>query len=208
MIDQATLVTYLAVLLGFVFIPGPAVLLTLAKASSSGSRAGIATGIGIAVGDLFHTLMAVVGISAIIMASALLFSVIKYAGAAYLVYLGLREIFGKIESSFVAEGEKVKFAVAFKQAVLIEVLNPKSALFFLAFLPQFIKPENGSVSLQVFVLGILFILMGMLSTFVVAICAGNVGTFIRKNPAFFRLQGKIVGTIYCSLGVRLAILDR
>ena len=99
MIDQTTLVTYLAVLLGFVFMPGPAVLMTLARASSSGTRIGIATALGIAVGDFVHTVMAVVGMSAVILASAFLFSLIKYLGAAYLVYLGLRAIFEKTESN-------------------------------------------------------------------------------------------------------------
>ncbi|MEM8755273.1 MAG: LysE family transporter, partial [Pseudomonadota bacterium] len=88
MIDQTTLATYLAILLGFVFLPGPAVLLTLARSSASGSRAGIATGLGIAVGDMVHTIMAVIGVSAIIYASAFLFTLIKYLGAAYLIYLG------------------------------------------------------------------------------------------------------------------------
>ena len=90
MIDETTLITYLLILLGFVFIPGPAVLLTLARATSSGTRVGLATGVGIAVGDLVHTVMAVIGISAIIMTSAFLFSLIKYLGAAYLIYLGIK----------------------------------------------------------------------------------------------------------------------
>ena len=208
MIDQTTLITYLAVLLGFVFIPGPAVLLTLARASSSGTRAGIATGLGIATGDLIHTVMAVVGISAIIMTSAILFSTIKYLGAAYLVYLGLRAIFEKVEYSSITMGNQIKFSAAFQQAIIAETLNPKSALFFLAFLPQFVKPENGSVSLQLFILGILFVLMGLLSTVIVAIGAGNIGSFLRRKPAILRWQGKFVGTIYCSLGVRLAVQER
>ena len=90
MIDHATLITYLAILLGFVIIPGPAVLLTLARASTSGTRVGIATGLGIAVGDLIHTVLAIIGISAVVMASATLFTILKYLGAGYLIYLGIR----------------------------------------------------------------------------------------------------------------------
>ncbi|TIU73321.1 MAG: LysE family translocator, partial [Mesorhizobium sp.] len=90
MIDQATLITYIAVVFGFVFIPGPATLLTVARATSSGTKVGIATGAGVAAGDVIHTIMAIVGISAIIAASAMLFSIVKYIGAAYLVYLGIR----------------------------------------------------------------------------------------------------------------------
>src|ERR1700677_3630008 len=91
MFDQSALITYLAVLTGFVFIPGPAVLMTLARSASSGTRVGVATGSGIAVGDLAHTVMAVLGLSALLLASAVLFNIIKYIGAAYLVYLGIRD---------------------------------------------------------------------------------------------------------------------
>ena len=208
MIDQTTLITYLAILLGFVFIPGPAVLLTLARASSSGTRTGVATALGIAAGDVVHTIMAVVGISAIILASAFLFSVIKYLGAAYLVYLCLRAIFEKAPVNQPTAAGQLTFKAAFRQAILAEVLNPKSALFFLAFLPQFVRPENGLVSLQLFVLGLLFVLMGLLSTLVTAVAAGRVGAFLRRNPVVLRWQGKVVGSIYCALGVRLALQEK
>ncbi|NIA67661.1 LysE family translocator [Pelagibius litoralis] len=208
MIDQTTLITYLAVLLGFVFIPGPAVLLTIARATSSGTRVGITTGLGIAVGDLIHTAMAVFGISAIILASAFLFSVVKYLGAAYLVYLGLRAIFEKVPAAIGAQTLRITAGQAFRQATLAEVLNPKSALFFLAFLPQFVRPENGSVATQLTVLGVLFVLMGLLSTIVCAVAAGSIGRFLRQTPAVLRWQGKVVGSIYCALGVRLAFQER
>ncbi|MEJ8572219.1 LysE family translocator [Microbaculum marinum] len=208
MIDQSTLLTYLAVLLGFVFIPGPAVLLTLARATSSGTRVGLATGMGIAVGDLLHTAMTALGLSAIILASAVAFSFVKYLGAAYLVYLGLRAILDRSHLAVATAPPLVTSSQAFRQAVIAEVLNPKSALFFLAFLPQFVRPENGSVALQLTVLGGLFVLMGLFSTVVVAVSAGGVGRILRRNPAILRWQGKVVGTIYCALGVRLALQDR
>ncbi|MBY8976596.1 LysE family translocator [Rhodobacteraceae bacterium NNCM2] len=208
MIDQATLITYLAVLLGFVFLPGPAVLLTLAKSMASGTRVGLATGAGIAVGDVIHTLLAVVGISAIILASAVLFSVVKYLGAAYLVYLGLRAIVERAETDLPRPPRHLDARAAFRQAILMEVLNPKSALFFLAFLPQFVRPENGAVWLQLTTLGLLFVAMGLVSTMVVALSAGHVSRFLRRNPAFMRWQGKVVGGIYCALGLRLALQER
>ena len=207
-IDQTTLITYLAVLLGFVFIPGPAVLLTLARASTSGTRTGIATALGIAAGDLVHTVLAVVGISAIVLASAFLFSLIKYLGAAYLVYLGIRAILERVDTHRPLTAAQLAPVPAFRQAVLLEILNPKSALFFLAFLPQFVRPENGSVSLQLMVLGVLFVLMGLLSTVTVAVGAGGVGRFLRRNPIVLRWQGKVVGGIYCGLGVRLALQEK
>ena len=208
MIDLTTLITYAAVVLGFVFIPGPATLLTVARATSSGTKAGIATGMGIADGDLIHTFMAIVGISAIIAASAMLFSIIKYIGAAYLVYLGIRAILERTPIDLAAGALPVSAGKAFRQAIVAEVLNPKTALFFLAFLPQFVVPKNGSVALQLTVLGVLFVLLGLVSTVVFAVCAGRLGTFLRRNPTVLKWQGKVVGGIYCALGARLALQER
>lgn len=208
MIDQTTLITYLAVLLGFVFLPGPAVLLTLARATSGGTRVGIATGLGIAIGDIIHTAMVVLGLSAIILASAFLFNLVKYLGAAYLIYLGIRAILERPQAEVLGAVPPITPSKALRQAVLVEVLNPKSAMFFLAFLPQFVNPANGAVPLQLTILGVLFVAMGLVSTVVVAISAGSVGTFLRRNPVILRWQGRFTGTIYCALGVRLALQEK
>ncbi|MCG6856746.1 MAG: LysE family translocator [Salaquimonas sp.] len=208
MIDQTTLIAYVGIVMVFVFVPGPATLLTMARAMSSGSRVGIATGAGIAAGDLVHTAMAIVGISALIAASALLFNVIKYLGAAYLIYLGIRAILERTNVETFSSGVAIGPAAAFRQAIVAEVLNPKTALFFLAFLPQFVKPENGMVALQLMELGVVFVLLGLLSTLVFAVSAGGVGNFLRRHPAIVRWQGKIVGGVYCALGVRLALQER
>ena len=189
MIDQTTLITYVAIVLGFVFLPGPATLLTIARATSSGTKVGIATGAGIAAGDLIHTALAIIGISAVIAASALLFSLIKYLGAAYLVYLGIRAIFEKAPSELKTDLVQISEVRAFRQAVLAEILNPKTALFFLAFLPQFVRPENGSVILQLMTLGILFVLLGFLSTLVFAVSAGHLGHWLRRSRTIVKWQG-------------------
>ncbi len=209
MIDLTTLITYNAIVLGFVFIPGPATLLTVARATSSGTKVGIATGVGIAAGDVVHTFMAIIGISAVIAASATLFSIVKYVGAAYLVYLGIQAILAKTPSDpTAARALPITAQKAFRQAILAEVLNPKTALFFLAFLPQFVRPENGSVALQLMVLGIVFVLLGLLSTVIFAVSAASLGNFLRRNPVVLKWQGKVVGGIYCALGVRLALQER
>lgn len=208
MIDPITLLTYTLIVLGFVFIPGPATLLTVARATSSGTRVGIATGAGVAAGDILHTLMAVIGISAVIATSALLFSVIKYLGAGYLIYLGLRAIFEKVEPDLGAGRLPITPRQAFRQAILAEVLNPKTALFFLAFLPQFVDPSSGYVFLQLSLLGVIFVLLGLVSTVVFAVSAGRFGAYLRRNPTVLRWQGKVVGSVYCALGVRLALQER
>ncbi|WP_421913840.1 LysE family translocator [Mesorhizobium sp.] len=208
MISLSTLVTYVLVVLGFAFIPGPATLFTITRATSSGTRAGIATSAGIAAGDIVHTFMAVVGISAIVATSAALFSIVKYVGAAYLVYLGIRAIIEKTPANLAAGTLAISAGKAFRQAVLTEVLNPKTALFFLAFLPQFVHPENGSVMLQLMILGVIFVVLGLFSTVIFAVSAGGVGKFLRRNPSVVKWQGKFVGGIYCALGVRLALQQR
>lgn len=149
-----------------------------------------------------------IGISAIIAASATLFSVIKYIGAAYLIYLGIRAIMEKTPANPAAGALAISAGKAFRQAVLTEVLNPKTALFFLAFLPQFMRPENGTVMLQMAALGVIFVVLGLFSTVVFAVSAGRLGTFLRRNPSVLRWQGKVVGGIYCALGVRLALQQR
>lgn len=208
MIDQTTLIAYLAILLGFVFIPGPAVLLTLTRASTSGTSVGIATGLGIAIGDLLHTAMVVFGLSAVILNSALVFSLIKYAGAAYLIYLGIRSFLEKPISEVGLSSNRITAFQAMRQAILAELLNPKSALFFLAFLPQFVRPENGAITLQLITLGILFVGMGLLSTIIVSISAGPLGAYLQRNPAIIRWQGKFIGGIYCALGLKIALQER
>ena len=208
MIDTVTLATYIAVVFGFVFIPGPATLLTVARSTTSGTKAGIATGLGIAVGDIIHTAMAVIGISAIIYASAFMFSLVKYLGAAYLVYLGFQAMTAKAPAPSDSHTVALTPRKAFNQAIIAEVLNPKTALFFLAFLPQFVKPENGSVVLQLTILGLILVVLGLVSTIFFAISAGSVGRFLRQNPTVLRWQGKIVGTIYFGLGIRLALQER
>ena len=208
MIDQTTLITYVAIVIGFVFIPGPATVLTVARATTSGTRVGLATGLGIAVGDIIHTALAVLGISAIILASAFLFSLIKYLGAAYLVYLGIRAIFEKAPATVGKQPVELMPGDDFRLGILAEVLNPKTAMFFLAFLPQFVKPENGSVFLHLTTLGIILVALGRTSTDIFALCAGSVGGFLQRNPTVVKWQGRVVGSIYCALGLRLAFQER
>ncbi|WP_309084850.1 LysE family translocator [Chelativorans sp.] len=208
MIDWTLLATYITIVVGFVFIPGPATLLTVARATSSGMKVGIATGAGIAAGDVIHTFMAIIGISAVIAASTTLFSIVKYIGAAYLFYLGIQAILAKTPAEPTAHTLPITARQAFRQAILAEVLNPKTALFFLAFLPQFVRPDAGSVSLQLTVLGMIFVLLGLISTVVFAVSAGSLGTLLRRNPTVLKWQGKVVGSIYCALGVRLALQER
>lgn len=208
MIDAATLATYAAVVLGLFLVPGPAVLLVLARATAGGRAVGIATGLGIACGDLLHTLIATIGLSAILLTSALAFNVVKYAGAAYLVGLGLRALLDGGADLRLGPARLVQRRLAFRQAVLAELLNPKTALFFLAFLPQFVRPGHGAVAAQLAILGATFAAMSAVYTALIALAAGRVGRWLTRHPRIGRWQSRTVGTIYVALGVRLALQER
>lgn len=195
---------FILVVLVLFLIPGPAVLLTLTQTIKGGLRAGIITGVGIAVGDLIHTIAAVLGLSAILMTSALAFEVVKYLGAAYLIFLGIKALFDKTKKHEQPNTTKEKTAVSFRQALLIELLNPKTALFFLAFLPQFVKTEGPPVVYQLLLLGLVFVFMSILYTSSLAFLASSLGNkLFSKNSKISRWQGKVVGTIYIGLGLQL-----
>lgn len=208
MFDATALMTYAVIVAGFSALPGPAVLLTMARSVSSGTRAGVATSLGIATGDLLHTALAVLGVSAILMASAVAFTIMKYMGAVYLIYLGVKAILGPNPSLELPAERQVTPRVAFRQGMFCEALNPKSAMFFLAFLPQFVQTKAGGVSLQLGVLGLLFVVIGAAVTIVYACAAGRVGAFLKRSPMMERWQNKVVGGLFCALGVHLALQER
>lgn len=202
------LFAYVAVVTVFVVMPGPSVLLTVARSMSSGTRAGLMTALGIAAGDVVHTTLAVLGVSAILMASALAFAIMKYVGAAYLVYLSIKALLQRSSSLELPSSERAFGKKAFVQGFLCEVLNPKSALFFLAFLPQFVDSTAGHPHVQLAVFGLLFIVLGAVSTCGYALAAARAGVFLKKRSALAKWQNKCVGGLYCALGVRLALQER
>lgn len=203
------MLTFILVVLVLFLIPGPAVLLTVTQTAKGGRKAGIITGVGIAVGDLIHTVAAVLGLSAILMTSALAFEIVKYLGAAYLIFLGIRSLLEKtkLQQEKPVDTKKNNPSVSFRQALLIELLNPKTALFFLAFLPQFVHNNGTPVVYQLLILGLTFVLMSILYTTLLAFLTSSIGErlFSNKNSRFARWQGKVVGAIYIGLGLQLVL---
>jgi threonine/homoserine/homoserine lactone efflux protein len=169
---------------------------------------GVATGLGIAFGDLIHTVMATFGLSAILATSALAFAIVKYAGVAYLVFRGIRALLEKTGDLHFVHTRLLDAPGAFRQGIVAEVLNPKTALFFLAFLPQFVRPDNGSVITQFLILGSIFVAMSAVYISLVALGAGQAGKWLNRQRRIGRWQKRLVGTIYLALGVRLALQDR
>ena len=208
MFDLATLGTFVAVVLGLFLVPGPAVLLVLGRTVQGGRKTGVMTGLGIACGDCVHTLFAAVGLSALLMTSALAFNVVRFAGALYLIYLGVKAILEKPSESDLPAVAPVTPVKAFLQAIPVEMLNPKTALFFLAFMPQFVHPERGSTFVQFAVLGLIFSVMSSLYTSLLVFAIKPLGRLVERLSWLKRWQGKIVGAIFISLGVKVAVQHR
>ena len=208
MLDLSTLGTFIAVVLGLFLIPGPAVLLVLTRTLHGGRKAGILTGLGIATGDFVHTLGAAVGLSALLMTSALAFNAVKFVGAAYLVYLGIRALREKHASAHLPVVAPVSGSKAFLQAIPAEVLNPKTALFFLAFLPQFVRPDHGSTFFQFATLGLIFVAMSALYTTLIVLTMRPLGRLVKRLAWLTRWQNKLIGVLFISLGLRVAVQTR
>ena len=206
--DYTILGTFMLVVIGLFIIPGPAVLLILTRTVQGGRKTGILAGLGVACGDFVHTMFAALGLSAILMTSATAFSLVKYVGAAYLIYLGIRAFMEKPSDPSLPKVPDVSPNKVFFQSILIEVMNPKTALFFLAFLPQFVRPENGSLTWQLIGLGLIFVVMSVIYTVSIVLLIRPLGRLVKRLTWLRRWQGKIVGTIFISLGLTLAMQER
>lgn len=205
MIEQSQLIYFIAASAALTFLPGPDILFVLTQSISQGKMAGVATATGLCTGILVHTSAAALGISALIYKSALAFEIVKYAGAAYLLYLAwqaLRESGEFISSAPVREAKN--FAL-YKRGIFMNVLNPKVALFFLAFLPQFVNIESGNVPMQMIFLGIVFLIQAWLIFSAVSVFAGAIGEKIVQRPGISRYINWGKAGIFTVIGVKLAL---
>jgi len=189
--------------------PGADMLYVATRSTSQGVKAGIVSSLGIAAGCMVHLLAAVIGLSAIIAGSAIAFSVIKLAGAIYLFYLGYKSFFSKKNLFEIKkDNSTATLTQIFWQGALTNVLNPKVALFFLAFLPQFIHPEQGHTAQQIILLGVWFDFSGTVVNILVAWLFGTMGNWLAKKGWFIKWQNKVTGIILIALGIRVAISSR
>jgi threonine/homoserine/homoserine lactone efflux protein len=204
--DPSTLALFAVAALALLIIPGPAVLYIVARSAHQGRRAGLLSVLGVQTGGLVHVLAATVGLSALVLSSAVLFSALKYLGAAYLIYIGVRTLLARDEavSADLPLPKVQTMSQLFWQGALINALNPKTALFFLAFLPQFVQPERGPVALQTLTFGLLFLCLAVCSDGMYALLGGSLGAKLRGNPVFARRQKYVTGGIYIALGVGTA----
>ena len=202
--DHASLAVFLSASMVLLLIPGPAVCYIVGRSIGLGRSAGIVSALGIFVGTCVHVAAAAVGLSALLVSSALAFSVVKYLGAAYLIYLGVQKLRRDEPLEISGSAPRASLSRVFGQGVVVNVLNPKTALFFFAFLPQFVDGSRGPVSSQILFLGLLFATMGLVSDSLWGLSAGTISDLLRGNPRWTRTERYASGGILISLGVAAA----
>lgn len=204
MLDISHLPIFLLAALILLLTPGPAVLYIIARSLDQGRLAGFISVLSIETGNFVHVLAATLGLSVLLASSPLAFSIIKYLGAAYLVYLGIRRLLVKESATQAEAARSDSLGKIYRQGVTVAVLNPKTALFFIAFLPQFVDSTRGSVALQLLTLGCLFVLMAVCTDSAYSFLAGTAGRWLKGAPAFLRFERYVAGGIYIALGILAA----
>jgi threonine/homoserine/homoserine lactone efflux protein len=205
--DSSHLALFFSTTVVLLLIPGPAVLYIVAQSVEHGRRAGLTAVAGIHVGSAAHVLAATVGLSALLVSSAIAFSAVKLVGAIYLIFLGVQRLLARDGEGRVSAGSERDLGRIFRQGIVVNVLNPKTALFFFAFLPQFVDPSR-SAAPQIAVLGLLWIVVGLFSDGLYAVLSGTVGAAVRRRPGFARVQRVVTGFVLIGLGIAAALTGR
>jgi threonine/homoserine/homoserine lactone efflux protein len=203
--DPSRLALFVGAALLLLVVPGPSVLYIVTQSVSHGRRAGIVSVAGITTGTLVHIAAATIGLSALLASSALAFDVVKYLGAAYLIAVGVRRLAGWERGTGQRAGDTRDLGRLYRQGIVVNTLNPKTALFFLAFLPQFVDPGRGTPWLQILALGLLFAVLGFFSDGVWALVAGTLGERLRRTRRFPAVQRYVSGSVFVGLGAVAAL---
>ena len=201
MFESSQLYLFLIASLALLLTPGPAVLYIVARSINQGRMAGIVSVLGVETANFFHASAAALGLSAILLSSALAFDIVKYLGAAYLIYLGIRKILAREDAAKAEVNKQESLSRIYSQGFVVNLFNPKTALFFFAFLPQFVNTSNGNITLQIFLLGMMFVLMGVITDGAYAIISSSIANQLNANQNFARNQRYFTGLIYIGLGV-------
>jgi threonine/homoserine/homoserine lactone efflux protein len=199
------LIVFVLSALVLLIVPGPAVIYIVTRSMAQGRKAGISSVLGIELASMCHSIAAAFGLSAVLLASTIVFNFIKYLGAAYLIYLGVRTLISsKIDVTGI-DLYKQSNAQLFRKGFLVNLLNPKTALFFYAFLPQFISPRNGSTIIQILFLGTLFVALATITDSTYALISSSIGRILFKWKNHLKIQRYVTGGIYISLGLATAV---
>jgi len=191
-----------------IITPGPDMIYVITRGISQGRKAGVISAVGVTLGILVHTIFAAFGLAMILRTSALAFLAVKFSGAGYLIYLGVKTFKNKSDFTFDNDKQKVGIRTIFVQGILSNVLNPKIALFFLAFLPQFVNPEHGSASIQMVYLGLTFALFGIVFLVLLGYFSGGMGSWLSNKQNYAEKIRWFTGSILIALGLRLAFMER
>lgn len=204
MFDAAHLAIFITATIALLIIPGPTVLYIVARSLEQGRIAGFISVLGIGCASIVHVIFAALGLSALIMQFVLAFNMIKIFGAAYLVYLGIRTLMNQNRPTEVSVIKTIKLSQVFMQGFIVNLFNPKTALFFLAFLPQFADPSRGPIWLQICILGAIFVGIAIVNDGLLALIAGTTKKFFTGSMITAQVQKYISGTIYIILGLAMA----
>jgi threonine/homoserine/homoserine lactone efflux protein len=204
MTDPSTLALFMAAALALAVVPGPAVLYIVAQSVDQGRLAGFVSALGIGVGGLVHVAAATIGLSSLLASSATAFSIVKYAGAAYLILLGVLRLLKREDPAEVLVRPPRPHRRLFLDGVVVNALNPKTALFFIAFLPQFVEPNGTPASLQIFALGLIFIVIALVSDSAWAFTAGTLGGWLKQSRGYLAVRRWVTGTVFVALGLSTA----
>jgi threonine/homoserine/homoserine lactone efflux protein len=203
-----TLLLFAGASVAVLLFPGPAVIYIVSRSAVHGRRAGLVSVLGVETGNLVHVGAAAVGVSAVIASSAAAFTVVKYAGAAYLVYLGARALLARDPGESEGSAGATRDPRLFRDGVVVAVLNPKTALFFLAFLPQFVQPGHGPAWLQMTTLGVIFVAIAVITDGLYALVSGSIGAAVRsRRGRGGRPLARASGVVYLALGASAALAD-
>jgi threonine/homoserine/homoserine lactone efflux protein len=197
----STLPVFIAASIALLVIPGPAVLFIVARSGAQGTRAGLVSVLGVHTATIVHVLAAVAGLSAVVVASSIAFTAVKVVGGFYLIYLGVKSIRSARHAARLATPTVWPEKRLFAEAFVVSLLNPKVALFFLAFLPQFVEHGNGPIWSQTLVLGLVYIVLGLCSDGIYAVIGARVGTRLSGRTARLRATRYAEGGILVGLGV-------
>ncbi len=206
--DWSNLALFFAASWMLIITPGPDMIYVITRGISQGRKAGMISAVGVTLGILVHTVFAAFGLAIILRTSALAFLAVKFAGAGYLIFLGVKTLIDKSDFKLSRDTPKDDFRKIFVQGILSNVLNPKIALFFLAFLPQFVNPGHGSASIQMVYLGLTFALFGIVFLVLLGYFSGGIGLWLSKKQTFTEKIRWFTGSVLIALGLRLAFMER
>ena len=208
MLELHTMLLFIGASTLLALSPGPDILFVLTQAMVRGSRSGIVIALGLCSGLIFHTTAVALGVAVIFQTSALAFSLLKFIGAGYLLYLAFMAFRDATKSKLNMTQPPLSLSTLYKRGILMNIANPKVSIFFLAFLPQFTNPALGNVTVQIFSLGALFMLSALVVFISVSLLAGRIGAWFMRTKNGEKILNRIAGTIFAALALKLALSSR